>query len=66
MDNEFGNFIKKLRGKESLRDVSDRCDLSHTHIADLEKGINRQKHQLNHRLRLYEVWLKLTTIHITN
>jgi transcriptional regulator with XRE-family HTH domain len=41
MENELGKFLRELRGKMSLRDVAERCGLSHTYISDVEKGINR-------------------------
>lgn len=38
---KFNDFLKELRGKESLRSVSERTGLSHSYIADLEKGYRR-------------------------
>lgn len=44
MSNELGKYLKQLRGKESLRDVSHRLNgqLSFSYISDLEKGVNRR------------------------
>lgn len=44
MSNELGKFLRKLRGKESLREVSSRSngELSHSYISDLEKGVSRR------------------------
>lgn len=39
--NEFGSFIRSLRGKRSLREVSEIAGISHTYLSDLEKGIRR-------------------------
>ncbi|WP_241735056.1 helix-turn-helix domain-containing protein [Paenibacillus alvei] len=39
--NEFGEFLRELRGKRSLRDISALTELSHTYIADIEKGYRR-------------------------
>ncbi|MNW46574.1 Helix-turn-helix domain protein [compost metagenome] len=41
MGNELGEFLKQLRGKRSLRDIADLTKLSHTYIADIEKGFRR-------------------------
>lgn len=37
---ELRNLIKKLRGKESLRDAAKRIGLSHSYLSILEKGID--------------------------
>lgn len=37
----LNEFLKELRGNESLRSVSERTGLSHSYIADLEKGFRR-------------------------
>jgi transcriptional regulator with XRE-family HTH domain len=34
----LGNILKNLRGKRSLRDIAKDTGLSHSYIADLEKG----------------------------
>jgi transcriptional regulator with XRE-family HTH domain len=39
--NDLGNFLRKLRGKTSLRESAAISGLSHTYIRDLELGINR-------------------------
>lgn len=41
-NNELGKYLKELRGKLSLREVSQRTNsaLSHSYIGDLEKGKN--------------------------
>ncbi|WP_342042831.1 helix-turn-helix domain-containing protein [Bacillus sp. OTU2372] len=36
--NEFGNYLKELRGKLSLRDVQKGTGISHTYLSTLEKG----------------------------
>jgi len=36
--NEFGNKIKQLRGKESLRQAAKNIGISHTYLDSLEKG----------------------------
>lgn len=43
-NNELGEYLRKLRGKESLREVSNRIkgELSHSYISDIEKGVNRR------------------------
>jgi len=41
MSNDLGNYLRKLRGKRSLRDVAERTGLSHTYIADVENGFRR-------------------------
>ena len=49
MTNELGRYLKQLRGRESLRDVSRRINgkLSFSYIGDLEKGINRRGNPIN-------------------
>lgn len=49
MSNELGKYLKQLRGKESLRDVSHRINgkLSFSYIGDLEKGVNRRGNPIN-------------------
>lgn len=44
MSNNLGDYLRALRGKESLRSVSDRIGgrLSHSYISDLEKGLSRR------------------------
>ncbi|MBE1556074.1 helix-turn-helix domain-containing protein [Sporosarcina limicola] len=39
--NSLGELFKKLRGKKSLREIADVTQLSHTYIADIEKGYRR-------------------------
>ena len=41
MRSELGLLLEKLRGKRTLRDVSEKTGLSHTYIRDLELGIRR-------------------------
>jgi transcriptional regulator with XRE-family HTH domain len=41
-DFELGEFLRELRGKKSLRDVSKITGLSHTYIRDVENGKSRQ------------------------
>ncbi len=38
--NYIGNFIKKYRGDMSLREFAEKCDISHTHLDSIEKGID--------------------------
>ena len=37
---EIGETIRELRGKESLRDFALKCDISHTTIDNIEKGVD--------------------------
>lgn len=39
-EKEIGKIIKELRGELSLRDFAQKCDISHTTIDNLEKGID--------------------------
>ena len=39
-DNAIGKIIRQLRGDLSLRDFAAKCDVSHTTIDNLEKGID--------------------------
>ena len=39
-EKEIGEIIKQLRGKLSLREFAKLCDVSHTTIDNLEKGID--------------------------
>lgn len=36
--NEFGEYLKKLRGNKSLREVTKFTGISHTYLSTLEKG----------------------------
>lgn len=38
MENKLGNFLKEKRGEMSLRDFSNKLDISHTYLDSLEKG----------------------------
>lgn len=38
--NEFGNFLRELRGKRSLREMERLTGLSHTYLSSLEKGVD--------------------------
>lgn len=38
--NYIGEFIKKYRGDMSLREFAEKCDISHTHLDSIEKGID--------------------------
>lgn len=40
--NTLGEFIKELRGKESLRDASKRIGISHTYLDTIEKGFDKR------------------------
>jgi transcriptional regulator with XRE-family HTH domain len=40
MMSELGEVLKKLRGKESLRDAANRIGISHTYLRILEKGVD--------------------------
>jgi transcriptional regulator with XRE-family HTH domain len=37
---EIGELLRKLRGKESLRDVAERAGISHAYLSLIEKGID--------------------------
>ena len=39
-EKEIGEKIRQLRGELSLRDFAQKCDISHTTIDNLEKGID--------------------------
>ncbi|MDB5056483.1 MAG: hypothetical protein JWM44_4533 [Bacilli bacterium] len=39
---ELGKLLRKLREKESLRDVSSRSGISHTYLGVIEKGIDQR------------------------
>lgn len=41
-ENELGLFLMENRGSIPLRTVAENTGISHTYIADLEKGINRK------------------------
>ncbi|WP_100400609.1 helix-turn-helix domain-containing protein [Bacillus sp. FJAT-44742] len=38
--NDFGNYLKELRGERSLRDVQKGTGISHTYLSTLEKGFD--------------------------
>ena len=38
--NYIGDFIRKYRGNMSLRDFAEKCNISHTHLDSIEKGID--------------------------
>ncbi|WP_442854480.1 helix-turn-helix domain-containing protein [Aneurinibacillus sp. XH2] len=38
----LGDYLKKLRGKESLRDASKRIGISHTYLDTIEKGFDKR------------------------
>lgn len=40
MTNYIGEYIRKYRGKMSLRDFANKCGISHTHLDNIEKGID--------------------------
>lgn len=40
MDNHFGNYIKKLRGTDSIRETAKNIGISHTYLNSLEKGFD--------------------------
>ena len=39
-ENKLGNFIRELRGSTSLRDFAKQCNISHTHLDSIEKGVD--------------------------
>ncbi|MGC4378305.1 helix-turn-helix transcriptional regulator [Fictibacillus sp. Mic-4] len=39
--NELGSFLRELRGNRSLREIAEITGLSHSYIADVEKGYRR-------------------------
>lgn len=45
---EFGKFLRKLRGRRSLREIASATGLSHTYIADVENGFRRGTNQPIH------------------
>lgn len=38
----LGEYLKELRGKESLRDASKRIGISHTYLDTIEKGFDKR------------------------
>mgnify|MGYP000880472419 CR=1 FL=1 len=40
IENNLGNYIKEYRGTQSLREFAKKCDISHTHLDSIEKGID--------------------------
>jgi transcriptional regulator with XRE-family HTH domain len=40
MTTELGHLLRKLRGNESLREISKRAGTSHTYLGVIEKGID--------------------------
>ncbi|MDL2273985.1 helix-turn-helix domain-containing protein [Oscillospiraceae bacterium OttesenSCG-928-G22] len=38
--NKLGDYLKELRGSMSLRQFASVCDISHTHLDSLEKGVD--------------------------
>lgn len=38
--NYIGEYIRSYRGDMSLRDFADKCEISHTHLDSIEKGID--------------------------
>lgn len=42
MTTDIGNYLKELRGKRSLRNISELTGISHTHLSDIEKGKDRR------------------------
>lgn len=49
MSDKLGNYLRLLRGKESLRSVANRTNgqISHSYISDLEKGVSRRGNKIN-------------------
>lgn len=39
---DIGDLLKKLRGKESLREASKRIGISHTYLDTIEKGYDKR------------------------
>ena len=39
---EIGSLLRKLRGKESLREASKRIGISHTYLDTIEKGFDKR------------------------
>lgn len=37
---EIGKIVRSLRGNESLRSFAERCEVSHTTIDNIEKGVD--------------------------
>lgn len=37
---ELGDLLKKLRGKQSLRDAADKAGISHNYLSIVEKGVD--------------------------
>lgn len=42
MATDIGNYLREIRGKRSLRNISELTGVSHTHLSDIEKGKDRR------------------------
>lgn len=42
MTTDIGNYLREIRGKRSLRNISELTGISHTHLSDIEKGKDRR------------------------
>lgn len=40
MANGLGNYLREVRGDRSLREVAKMCNISHTHLDSIEKGVD--------------------------
>lgn len=49
MSYKLGDYLRQLRGKESLRSVAERTNgkISHSYISDLEKGVSRRGNKIS-------------------
>ena len=39
-ENRLGKFVRKRRGKMSLRDFAEKCNISHAYLVSIEKGFD--------------------------
>lgn len=43
MTNELGDYLRKLRGNRSLREIEKHTGVSHTYLRTIEKGVDPRK-----------------------
>ncbi|WP_191556605.1 helix-turn-helix domain-containing protein [Metabacillus idriensis] len=60
-ENDFGYYLKKLRGKQSLRSISEKIGVSHTYLGTLENGYDPRTKEV--RKPSFEVLRSLADYH---
>lgn len=58
---DFGSYLKELRGRRSLREVSKAMDISHSYLDTLEKGYDPRTKKV--RKPSYDVLKKLSSFY---